>query len=66
MYMYVYSGVHCTVHVISQNTRDGETTEQGGVAHIYTVGRCVTAVKLKVNGQFKISSKVYGQATTFL
>ena len=39
---------------------------QGGVAHIYTVGISATAVKLKVNGQFEIFSKVYGQATTFL
>ena len=39
---------------------------QGGVAHIYTVGRSATAVKLKVNGQFEIFSKVNGQATTFL
>ena len=41
-------------------------TDQGGVVHIYTVGRSVTAVKLKVNSQFEIFSKVNGQATTFL
>ena len=35
---------------------------QGGVTHIYTVGRSATAVKLKVNAQFKIFSKVNGQA----
>ena len=39
---------------------------QGGVAHIYTVDRSATAVKLKVNGQFEIFSKVNSQATTFL
>ena len=39
---------------------------QGGVVHIYTVGRSATAVKLKVNGEFEIFSKVNGQATTFL
>ena len=39
---------------------------QGGVAHTYIVGRSSTAVKLKVNGQFEIFSKVNGQATTFL
>ena len=37
-----------------------------GVSHTYTVGRSATAVKLKVNGQFEIFSKVNGQATTFL
>ena len=31
----------------------------------YTVDRSSTAVKLKVNGQFEIFSKVNGQATTF-
>ena len=32
---------------------------QGGVAHIsYTMGRSATAVKLRVNGQFEIFSKV--------
>ena len=35
---------------------------QGGVAHIYAVGRSATAVTLKVNGQFKIFLKVNGQA----
>ena len=39
---------------------------QGGVVHIYTVARSATAVKLKVNGQFEIFSKINGQATTFL
>ena len=38
---------------------------QRGVVHMYTVGRSATAVKLKVNGQFKIFSKVNGRATTF-
>ena len=31
-----------------------EKTMQGGVAHLCTVGRSATAVKSKVNGQFKI------------
>ena len=37
-----------------------------GVLRTYTVGRSATAVKLKVNGQFEIFSKVNSQATTFL
>ena len=40
--------------------------KQRGVAHIYTVGRSAAVVKLKVNNQFKIFSKVNDQATTFL
>ena len=39
---------------------------KGGVAHIYTVGRSATGVKLKVNSQFKIFLKLIGQAATFL
>ena len=39
---------------------------QGGVMHIYTVGRSVIAVKLKVNGQIEIFSKFNGQTTAFL
>ena len=33
--------------------------------HVYTVGRSMTAVKLKVNGKFELFSKVSGQASTF-
>ena len=31
---------------------------QGDVAHIYTVGRSATAVKLKINGQFELKLTV--------
>ena len=41
------------------------TANQGGVAHISTVGRSATTVKPKVSGQFEIFSKVNSQATTF-
>ena len=39
---------------------------QRGVAHIYTVGRSATVVKLKVKCQFEISSIVNSQATISL
>ena len=42
------------------------STLQGGDKYVYTVGRSATAVKLKVNGQFEMFSKVNGQACTFL
>ena len=51
---------HCSMYV------QGFIMNQGGVAHIYTVGRSATAVKLNVNSQFEIFSKVNGQATAFL
>ena len=38
----------------------------GSVAEIYTVGRSATGVKLKVNGQVKIFSKVNSKATLSL
>ena len=57
------------VLVFKHINNTGADKLQGGVAHIYTVSRSATAVKLKtikVNGQFEIFSKVNGQATTFL